>query len=595
MQSSAQPSTWQISVGLGSCGMAAGADKLFGLLSRLQDKYDFSLKQVGCNGLCNWEPLLEITDPTGKSWLYGEVKENQLEALIEHHLFQKLPSPGLLLKSPENSHKGTPFLERQKRIVLENCGQIDPESIKEYLAKDGYQPLERVVTQLSAAEVISIVTESGLRGRGGAGFPTGRKWQAAAQLTANQKFVICNADEGDPGAFMDRSIIESDPHRVIEGLLITAFAIGAKSGYLYVRAEYPLALKRLQIALQQARQYGFLGNNIFGSSFCCQLEIREGAGAFVCGEETALIQSIEGERGMPKLRPPFPVEQGLWGYPTVINNVETLANVPWIIRNGPQKFAALGTCSSKGTKVFALAGKVKRGGLAEVVMGTTLREIVEEIGGGSSTTEPIKAVQTGGPSGGCLPSSLFDTPVDYEELAKTGAIMGSGGLIVIDQSTCMVELARYFLTFTRTESCGKCTFCRIGTQRLLEILERITAGQGNLNDLELLEELAAKIKSASLCGLGQTAPNPVLTTLHYFRDEYLAHIIERLCPARSCKALIRYQIDPEKCVGCTACSSACPVSAISGSRKEPHQIDQQLCTKCGACFEVCKFEAISIT
>jgi NADH-quinone oxidoreductase subunit F len=478
--------------------------------------------------------------------------------------------------------------------VLENCGRIDPESLEDYLATGGYQALRQCLQNLKPAQVSELILASGLRGRGGAGFPTGRKWQLMAAAEGAPKYFICNGDEGDPGAFMDRGVLESDPHRVLEGMLIGGYATGATVGYVYVRAEYPLAVKRVNLAIAQAAAAGYLGRNILGSSFAFEIRVREGAGAFVCGEETALIQSIEGERGMPRIRPPFPAQKGLWGKPTTINNVETLANVPWIVLNGAAAFAALGTEKSKGTKVFALAGKIRYGGLVEVPMGITLREIVENIGGGSGTGRPVKAVQTGGPSGGCIPASLFDTRIDYEELNRTGAIMGSGGMVVMDDTACMVDIARFFLSFTRKESCGKCTFCRIGIQRMLELLTRITEGQGTVADLQLLEELAGKVKAASLCGLGQTAPNPVLTTLRYFRNEYEAHIRDKKCPAKVCKALLTYSIIAEKCVGCTACARACPTKAITGERKKVHVLDQAKCIRCGACAAACKFDAIQI-
>ena len=478
------------------------------------------------------------------------------------------------------------------RIVLRNCGIINPTSIDEYILKDGYLALEKVLKNFSREDVIEEIIKSGLRGRGGGGFATGLKWKLAYNEKANKKYLICNADEGDPGAFMDRSVLEGDPHSVLEGMMIAAYAIGSDEGFIYCRAEYPLAIKRLRIAIRQSREKGYLGKNILGSDFSFDISIKEGAGAFVCGEETALMSSIEGKRGVPRLRPPFPTQKGLWGKPTNINNVETFANVPWIILNGWQNYAALGTQKSKGTKVFALAGKIRRTGLVEVPMGITINEIVYNIGGGIKDNKKFKAVQIGGPSGGCIPASMGDLKIDYDEITNTGAIMGSGGLIVLDETTCMVDLAKYFLNFTQLESCGKCTFCRIGTKRMLEILERITEGNGKSGDIELLESLAKKIKATSLCGLGQTAPNPVLTTLKYFREEYEAHINYKKCPAHSCSSLITYKVVDELCKGCRVCIKVCSTGAITGKLKEVHVINYDLCNKCGKCYEACNLDAI---
>lgn len=486
-------------------------------------------------------------------------------------------------------------LEKQPRVVLRNCGVINPESIDDYINIGGYEAIKKCYESKSQDAVIDEIKKSGLRGRGGAGFPTWFKWDAAKKSAGQKKYVVCNADEGDPGAFMDRSVLEGDPHNLIEGMMICGFAIGADEGVVYVRAEYPLAILRLQKAIDDATERGFLGENIFGipgKNF--SLRIKAGAGAFVCGEETALIASLEGERGMPRLKPPFPAQKGYWQLPTNINNVETFANVPWIIKNGGEAFAKYGIETSRGTKVFALTGKVKKGGLVEVPMGITLKEIIYGVGGGIVGDRPFKAVQLGGPSGGCVPAELIDTKVDYESITKTGAIVGSGGMVVMDDTTCMVDMARFFLDFTCKESCGKCTYCRLGTKRMLEILERITAGEGREGDIELLEELSYKVKDGSLCGLGQTAPNPVLTTIKYFRNEYEDHINNKTCTAKQCSALIKYVIDPEKCVGCTVCAKACPVSCISGERKEPHLINQDACIKCGQCYQKCKFDAISV-
>lgn len=583
-----------VTIGLSSCGLAAGADAVLRLfreeIARLKLPADVQI--TGCIGMCHREVLAEVTSPGGRSHLYGEVTPERAARIVREHLARGIPVHEWLVADTRDALHLLPFFAKQQRIVLRNCGLINPEAIADYVGRGGYAALRAVLEEGAPESVIERITGSGLRGRGGGGFPTGKKWLLTRRAPGDRKFIICNADEGDPGAFMDRSVIEGDPHAVLEGMAIAAFAIGAPEGYIYVRAEYPLAVKRLLIALGQARREGFLGKNILGSGFDFSVSLKEGAGAFVCGEETALIKSLEGERGMPRLRPPFPAARGLWGKPTCINNVETLASVSWIITHGAARYAAIGTPRSKGTKVFALAGKIARGGLVEVPMGITIREIIHDIGGGSVTGTPIKAVQIGGPSGGCLPAELFDTPIDYESLQESGAIMGSGGMIVLDGSSCMVDIARYFLSFTQNESCGKCTFCRIGTTRMLEILERITEGRGRMEDLDLLEELAGKVKIASLCGLGQTAPNPVLTTLRFFRDEYLAHIRDRRCPAKKCRALFRYAIVDSRCTGCGACVRACPVRAIRGAKKQPHAIDANICTRCGLCVESCKFGAI---
>ena len=549
---------------------------------------------TGCFGLCALGPIV-VVYPEGA--FYSNVKVSDVAEIVEEHILKGRIVERLLYhekKSNEIVHSlnDTEFYKKQKRIALRNCGVINPENIDEYIAFDGYQALATCLTERTPQEVIDIISASGLRGRGGAGFPTGTKWSFAAREKGPVKHVCCNADEGDPGAFMDRSVLEGDPHSVIEAMAIAGYAIGASQGYIYVRAEYPIAVKRLQIAIDQAKEYGFLGEHIFDTDFSFDLEIRLGAGAFVCGEETALMTSIEGHRGEPRPRPPYPAVKGLFGKPTILNNVETLANIPWILQNGPEKFAEMGTEKSKGTKVFALGGKITNTGLVEIPMGTTLREIVEDIGGGVPNGKKFKAAQTGGPSGGCIPASLIDTPIDYESLAQIGSMMGSGGLIIMDEDNCMVDIARFFLDFTVDESCGKCAPCRIGTRRLREILDKIVSGKGTMEDLDLLEELCYHLKSNSLCALGQTAPNPVLSTLRYFRDEYEAHVKEHRCPAGVCKALLHYVIDPEKCKGCTACSRVCPVDAISGEVKKAHVIDTDKCIKCGACIEKCRFDAI---
>jgi len=583
---------WVIRVGLASCGIAAGGKKVYDTFrTKLQDNgLDVELKQTGCMGMCYNEVLVDISPPEGGHVFYKHVTPEQVERIVAEHLIGGKPVNEWVIPADALDS----LLAKQKRIVLRNCGEIDPESISDYLDVGGYKAIEKALNSMSPQGVIDEITESGLRGRGGAGFPTGVKWGFARKSPGSQKYIVCNADEGDPGAFMDRSVLESDPHSVIEGMLIAGYAIGATEGFIYVRAEYPLAIHRLEIALAQAGERGLIGEGVLGCNFDFNISIRQGAGAFVCGEETALMMSIEGKRGMPRFRPPFPAQSGLWGKPTNINNVETLANIAWIILHGASAFNACGTDKSKGTKVFALAGKVAHGGLIEVPMGITLREIVFDIGGGTSSGLEFKAVQMGGPSGGIIPASLADTPVDYDSVNATGAIMGSGGLIVMDESACMVDIARFFLNFTQDESCGKCTFCRIGTLRMLETLERITSGKGEEGDLELLGELAQGIKRASLCGLGQTAPNPVLTTIRYFRDEYEKHIYEKKCPARKCQALITYEIIADKCPGCGLCAKYCPSDAISGERKEPHIIDPEKCIRCGLCQSVCRLGAISV-
>ncbi|MGN0667630.1 MAG: NADH-ubiquinone oxidoreductase-F iron-sulfur binding region domain-containing protein [Angelakisella sp.] len=551
--------------------------------------------KTGCFGLCALGPVV-IVYPEG--CFYSHVTVEDIPEIVEEHILKGRIVTRLLYQetvvddSTIKNLNHTKFYEKQTRVALRNCGVINPENIDEYIAMDGYEALGRVLTQMTPDEVIQIVKDSGLRGRGGGGFPTGQKWLFARQSQGDVKYVCCNADEGDPGAFMDRSVLEGDPHVVLEAMTIAGYAIGAHQGYIYVRAEYPIAIHRLQVAIKQAREYGFLGEDIFGTGFAFDIELRLGSGAFVCGEETALMTSIEGHRGEPRPRPPFPAVKGLFGVPTILNNVETWANIPRIILNGADWFASMGTERSKGTKVFCLVGKINNTGLVEIPMGTTLREIVEDIGGGIPNGKKFKAAQTGGPSGGCIPASLIDTPIDYDNLTAIGSMMGSGGLIVMDEDTCMVDIAKFFLEFTVDESCGKCTPCRVGTRRLLEMLEQITVGNGSLELLKEMEELCHYIKANSLCALGQSAPNPVLSTLHYFRDEYEAHCVEKRCPAGVCKRLVRFSILEDQCKGCTACARACPVGAISGEVRKPHSIDPAKCIKCGACLETCRFNAI---
>ena len=557
--------------------------------------HGMAVVETGCHGLCALGPIMIVyPDAT----FYSMVQPGDIPEIVSEHLLKGRVVTRLLYQetvSPSGGIKAlsdTDFYKKQHRIALRNCGVINPENIEEYIGTGGYEALGKVLTEMTPDDVIQVLLDSGLRGRGGAGFPTGLKWKLCKQNDADQKYVCCNADEGDPGAFMDRSVLEGDPHAVLEAMAIAGYAIGANQGYIYVRAEYPIAVERLKIAIKQAREMELLGKNIFGSGFDFDIDLRLGAGAFVCGEETALMTSIEGKRGEPRPRPPFPAQKGLFGKPSILNNVETYANIPQIILNGPEWFASMGTEKSKGTKVFALGGKIHNTGLVEVPMGTTLRTVIEEIGGGIPNGKKFKAAQTGGPSGGCIPAEHFDVPIDYDNLIAIGSMMGSGGLIVMDEDDCMVDIAKFFLEFTVEESCGKCTACRIGTKRMLEILTKITKGQATMEDLDKLEDLCYYVKSNSLCGLGQTAPNPVLSTLRYFRDEYEAHIKEKRCPAGVCKALLSYNIDRDKCRGCTLCARTCPAGAIMGSVKNPHVIDQTKCIKCGACMEKCKFGAI---
>ncbi|MDD3570342.1 MAG: NADH-quinone oxidoreductase subunit NuoF [Lachnospiraceae bacterium] len=577
-------------VGKGSCGIAAGANKVSAVAEEYiaQKGLNIPVTVTGCIGMCYLEPIVDVIDDNGEKTTYIKVTTDTIKEIIDAACEGKKAEKYII------DAEDKAILDKQTRIALRNCGIIDPENIEEYIAKGGYKAIEKCIKNMTQDEVIEEIKVSGLAGRGGAGFPTWFKWTAAKNAQGTKKYTICNADEGDPGAFMDRAVIEGDPHTLIEGMLIGAYAMGSDDGVVYVRAEYPLAIVRLENAIKQARDKGFLGKNIFGSHFSFDLRIKAGAGAFVCGEETALIASLEGERGMPRLKPPFPAQKGFWQKPSNINNVETYANVPWILAEGGDKFCAMGTENSKGTKVFALTGKIKKGGLVEIPMGAKVGDVIYGVGGGIKEGKAFKAVQMGGPSGGCVPAELIDTIIDYKSLAATGAIMGSGGMVVMDETTCMVDMARFFLDFTCKESCGKCIHCRIGTKRMLEILTRITEGEGKDGDIELLENLANQIKSSSLCGLGQTAPNPVLTTIRYFRNEYEDHIYNKKCTAKQCKPLISFEIDAEKCVGCTMCARNCPVNAITGKVKETHVIDKNICIKCGKCVTSCKFDAVKI-
>ena len=581
----------RIVVGEGSCGLAAGAGAVHAALeSKLTADINATLSITGCIGICYLEPIVDVYDEEGKLYRCVQVKESDADVIVDAVATGDYTKLADIVIKPEDEQ----FLTKQTRIALRHCGIINPDEIDAYTSDDGYKALEKVLKTMTPEEVIEEIKISGLGGRGGAGFPTWFKWNAARQSKGEEKYLICNADEGDPGAFMDRAVIESDPHNLIEGMLIGAYAIGAKEAVVYVRAEYPLAIVRLTNAIKQAEEKGYLGDNIMGTGFSCHMRIKAGAGAFVCGEETALIESLEGSRGMPRLKPPFPAQAGYWLKPSNINNVETFANIAWIINNGGAAFSAMGTENSKGTKVFAVTGKVKRSGLVEIPMGMTLRDVIFGIAGGIRDDKEFKAVQMGGPSGGCIPAHLLDTVIDYRALGATGAIMGSGGMVVMDETTCMVGIAKFFLDFTTKESCGKCVHCRIGTKRLSEILERIVSGQGREGDVELLEELCVSIKDGALCGLGQTAPNPVLTTIRYFRNEYDAHIREKKCPAKQCTALLTYSIDPEKCIGCSLCSKKCPVGAITGELKKTYAIDPNVCIRCGMCISSCRKGAVVV-
>lgn len=595
--------TTRVVVGMATCGIAAGAKPVLEAIEnevKSKGLKNVVVKQSGCIGVCRLEPIVEIYEPGKEKVTYVKMTPEKAKKVVENHLVKGAICSDCTVggKEAENieelkSINDAYYFKKQLRIALRNCGVIDPENIDEYLAMDGYKAIEKVLNEYTPAEVIDIIKKSGLRGRGGAGFPTGMKWDFAFKAQGDQKFVCCNADEGDPGAFMDRSVLEGDPHALIEAMAIAGYAIGSNQGYIYVRAEYPIAVKRLDIAIKQAKEYGLLGKNILGKKFDFDLELRLGAGAFVCGEETALMTSIEGKRGEPRPRPPFPANKGLWQKPTILNNVETYANVSQIILKGPEWFSSIGTEKSKGTKVFAVGGKINNTGLVEVPMGTTLREILYDIGGGIPGGKKFKAAQTGGPSGGCIPSECLDIPIDYETLIQIGSMMGSGALIVMDEDNCMVDIAKFFLGFTVDESCGKCPPCRIGTKRMWEILDKITSGNGEEGDIEKLENLAKSIKVSAFCGLGQTAPNPILSTIRYFRDEYEAHIKEKRCPAGVCKALLGYKIGEDKCKSCGLCAKSCPVGAISGEKGKPYVIDQEKCIKCGLCETKCAFKAIS--